>query len=172
MPLPRTPSQTVGPYYSIGLCRRRDNDLAPGGTRLHGRVLDGAGDPVDGMLELWDARSRRWGRAPTDSEGRFEFTIEKPEPFGHDAPHFDVLVFARGLLEHQLTRIYFPDEAEANAADEVLQALSERERATLVARAEDGAFRFDVRLQGDGLQSDGLQSDKLQSDEETVFFAV
>jgi protocatechuate 3,4-dioxygenase alpha subunit len=157
MALPRTPSQTVGPYYSIGLCRRRENDLVPGGTRLHGRLLDGAGDPVDGMLELWDARSRRWGRSPTDADGRFEFTIAKPEPLGNDAPHLDVLVFARGLLEHQRTRVYFPDEADANAADEVLKALPERERATLVAQSEDGALRFDVRLQGD---------------EETVFFAV
>jgi protocatechuate 3,4-dioxygenase alpha subunit len=157
MALPRTPSQTVGPYYSIGLCRRRDNDLAPGGTLLQGRLLDGAGDPVDGMLELWDARAQRWGRSATDADGRFEFAIAKPEPLGNDAPHFDVLVFARGLLEHQLTRIYFPDEDEANAADEVLSALPEHERATLFARPEDGALRFDVRLQGDG---------------ETVFFAV
>jgi protocatechuate 3,4-dioxygenase, alpha subunit len=157
MALPRTPSQTVGPYYSIGLCRQRDNDLIPDGTRLHGRLLDGAGEPVDGMLELWDASSRRWGRSPTDADGWFEFTIAKPEPLGDDAPHFEVLVFARGLLRHQLTRVYFPDEGEANAADEVLQALPERERATLVAQREDGALRFDVRLQGD---------------EETVFFAV
>jgi protocatechuate 3,4-dioxygenase alpha subunit len=157
MALPRTPSQTVGPYYSIGLRRRRDNDLVPGGRRLHGRLLDGAGDPVDGMLELWDARARRWGRSATDADGWFEFTVAKPEPLGEDAPHFDVLVFARGLLRHQLTRVYFPDEAEANAADEVLSALPERERATLLARLEDGALRFDIRLQGDG---------------ETVFFAV
>jgi protocatechuate 3,4-dioxygenase alpha subunit len=157
MALPRTPSQTVGPYYSIGLCRRRDNDLVPGGRRLHGRLLDGVGDPVDGMLELWDARARRWGRSATDADGWFEFTVAKPESLGEDAPHFDVLVFARGLLRHQLTRVYFPDEAEANAADEVLSALAERERATLLARPEDGALRFDIRLQGDG---------------ETVFFAV
>jgi len=157
MPLPRTPSQTVGPYYSIGLCRRRDNDLVPGGTRLHGRLLDGAGDAVDGMLELWDARSHRWGRSPTDADGRFEFTIAKPEPLGNDAPHFEVLVFARGLLEHQRTRVYFPDELKANAADEVLAALAEHERASLLAQPENGALRFDIRLQGD---------------EETVFFAV
>jgi protocatechuate 3,4-dioxygenase, alpha subunit len=157
MALPRTPSQTLGPYYSIGLCRRPDNNLVPGGRRLHGRLLDGAGDPVDGMLELWDACSRRWGRSATDADGQFEFTIAKPEPLGEDAPRFDVLVFARGLLRHQLTRVYFPDEAEANAADEVLAALSERERATLLALPDDGMLRFDIRLQGDG---------------ETVFFAV
>jgi protocatechuate 3,4-dioxygenase alpha subunit len=157
MPLPRTPSQTVGPYYSIGLCRRRDNDLAPDGVLLHGRLLDGDGEPVDGLLELWDAGSRRWGRSPTDADGRFEFTIAKPDPVGEDAPHFDVLVFARGLLEHRRTRIYFPDEPAANDGDQVLSGLLEHERATLLARADDGALRFDIRLQGD---------------EETVFFAV
>jgi protocatechuate 3,4-dioxygenase alpha subunit len=157
MALPRTPSQTVGPYYSIGLCRRRANDLVPEGTLLRGRLLDGAGAPVDGMLELWDASARRWGRSPTDVNGQFEFRVGKPDALEAEAPHFEVLVFARGLLHHQLTRVYFPDETEANAADEVLQALTERERATLVAQAEDGALRFDVRLQGDG---------------ETVFFAL
>jgi protocatechuate 3,4-dioxygenase alpha subunit len=157
MSLPRTPSQTVGPYYSIGLCRRRDNELVPGGTRLHGRLLDGAGDPVDGLLELWDARSRCWGRSPTDADGRFEFTVTKPEPLGNDAPHFELFVFARGLLEHQRTRVYFPDEASANAADEVLARLTEHERASLVAQPDNGAMCLDIRLQGD---------------EETVFFAV
>ena len=68
-----------------------------------------------------------------------------------------MLVFARGLLEHRRTRVYFPDEADANAADEVLAALPDPGRATLVARGDDGALRFDIRLQGD---------------EETVFFAV
>lgn len=157
MTLPRTPSQTVGPYYSIGLCRRRENDLVAEGALLYGHLLDGAGEPVDGMVELWDAHAHRWGRSATDGNGRFEFTVAKPEPQGGEAPHFDVLVFARGLLEHRRTRVYFPDEADANAADEVLAALPDPGRATLVARGDDGALRFDIRLQGD---------------EETVFFAV
>jgi protocatechuate 3,4-dioxygenase alpha subunit len=157
MSLPRTPSQTVGPFYSIGLCRQPQNVLVLGGTPLRGRLLDGAGDPVDGLVELWDARSRRWGRSPTDADGRFEFTIAKPEPLGDDAPHLELLVFARGLLEHQRTRVYFADEADANAADEVLAELTDGERASLLARPDDGALRFDIHLQGD---------------EETVFFAV
>ncbi len=73
------------------------------------------------------------------------------------APHLVVLVFARGLLKQLVTRLYFPDESEANAADPILSELDETERATLIARAEDGGLRFDIRLQGDG---------------ETTFFAV
>jgi protocatechuate 3,4-dioxygenase, alpha subunit len=146
MSLPTTPSQTVGPYYSIGLCRRRDNELAPDGMRLCGQLLDGAGEPVDGMIELWDAVGRRWGRCGTDADGGFEFTL--PD----DADVFEVYVFARGLLEHQRTRLYVPE-----ATDDVLESLPEDERTTLVATRERGEYRFDIRLQGD---------------RETVFFAV
>ena len=73
------------------------------------------------------------------------------------APHIVVGVFARGLLKRLATRIYFPDEEEANASDPVLAELGDDERATLVARDEDGGLRFDIRLQGDG---------------QTTFFAV
>ena len=66
-------------------------------------------------------------------------------------------MFARGLLKRAVTRVYFPDEAEANAADPVLSHLGEEIRATLVAAAEDGDLRFDIRLQGPG---------------QTAFFAV
>jgi protocatechuate 3,4-dioxygenase, alpha subunit len=60
-----------------------------------------------------------------------------------------VSVFARGLLKRVITRIYFPDEPEANEADPVLSSVPEEARERLVARAEDGALRFDVHLQGD-----------------------
>ncbi len=67
------------------------------------------------------------------------------------APHIDVSVFARGLLNRLVTRIYFPDEADANAGDPVLGLIDdEAERQTLVARQDDGALRFDIRLQGEG----------------------
>ena len=157
----RTPSQTVGPYYAIGLCRRPDNELVPpddpASLRLIGRLLDGEGGGIDGMIEVWDAGAQRWGRSGTDSEGMFQFAVAKPDAEPGQAPRLDVVVFARGLLKHQLTRVYFPDEAEANAADPVLAQLSEEDRATLVAEPEDGALRFDIRMQGDRA---------------TVFFAV
>jgi protocatechuate 3,4-dioxygenase, alpha subunit len=146
----RTPSQTVGPFFAIGLCRETQNEVVPGGVRLAGRVLDGAGDPVpDAVVELWQQGDdgTRWGRCGTDAEGRFEFVTERP-PDGVA----EVLVFARGLLRHLATRCYFPD-----AGDAVLEALGPADRETLVARKENGALRFDVRLQGD---------------RQTVFFAV
>src|SRR3954449_4963812 len=111
----RTPSQTVGPYYAIGLCRRADNELVPGGEVLSGRLLDGEGAPVtDGMVELWDAVDRRWGRSGTHPDGVFSFLVAKPRARDGYAPHLLAYVFARGLLKHQLTRIYFPDEGAAN----------------------------------------------------------
>ncbi len=154
MTLSPTPSQTVGPFYAIGLCRRPDNELVaagdPGAVTLVGTLFDGAGEPiVDGVVEVWDATGGRWGRSGTDGQGTFSFRVAKPEAGAHGAPHLDVYVFARGLLKHQLTRIYFPDEAEANAADPVLSSLSAADRATLVADGEDGALRFDIRMQGE-----------------------
>jgi protocatechuate 3,4-dioxygenase, alpha subunit len=152
--LPRTASQTVGPYYTLGLCRRPENELAdrndPGAVQLIGQLYDGQGTPIiDGLIEIWDAAGSRWGRSGTDSEGRFSFVVTKPAaPRGH-APRLDVYVFARGLLRHQLTRVYFPDEAEANAADAVLASLDGAERATLVAEQEDGALRWDIHMQGE-----------------------
>jgi protocatechuate 3,4-dioxygenase, alpha subunit len=148
----KTPSQTVGPYYSIGLSRRPQNELAdpgdPAAVRLHGTLFDGQGEGIaDGMVEAWDPAGKRWGRSGTDAEGRFSFFVTKPEPLPGEAPRLDVFVFARGLLRHQLTRVYFPDEA-ANAADPVLSGLAEDDRATLVATEADGALRFDIRMQG------------------------
>ena len=146
----RTPSQTVGPFYTIGLFRRRDHELATstdaGSLRLAGQLLDGEGRPIeDGMIEIWDGR--RWGRSGTDSDGRFSFTVTKPEARPGEAPRFDVFVFARGILRHQLTRIYFPDEP--NQDDPVYSSLSDEGRRTLVAEHEDGVLRFDIRMQGD-----------------------
>jgi protocatechuate 3,4-dioxygenase alpha subunit len=152
--LPPTPSQTVGPYYTIGLCRRVENELVPAADpkalRATGRLLDGDDQPiVDGMIEAWDASGGRWGRSSTDADGRFWFVIAKPGALPEEAPRIDLYVFARGLLKHQLTRMYFPDESEANASDPVLSLLPEADRALLVAEREDGALRFDIRMQGE-----------------------
>jgi protocatechuate 3,4-dioxygenase, alpha subunit len=176
-----TPSQTVGPFFGFALPRPGGAALVdpadPDAVVLSGRLLDGAGEPVpDGLIELWQAnRHGRYahpeddrddlplepgftgfGRAPTRSDGSFRFVTVKPGrvpgPGGApQAPHLAVSVFARGLLHRLVTRIYFPDEAAANAADPVLASIPEPElRETLVAVAEEGGgLRFDIHLQGE-----------------------
>jgi protocatechuate 3,4-dioxygenase alpha subunit len=165
MPDVLTPSQTVGPFFSFALPfaggERTTSGDAPDAIRIEGQLIDGAGAPVpDGLLELW--QEEQFARGRTDLEGAFHFIVSKPgPPAGPDgstqAPHLYVTVFARGLLRHLTTRLYFPDEEAANAADPVLQAVDPARRHTLVARSEGGVLRFDVHLQGE---------------EETVFFAV
>ena len=135
----RTPSQTVGPYYAIGLCRREEHVLDPGGIELAGQLVDGRGEPVvDGMVEVWDAAGRRWGRSGTSPDGSFGFRVPG------DCDVLEAYVFARGLLRHQWTRIYLRE-----VEDEVLAGLSREQRATLQAIPVDGALRFDIRLQGE-----------------------
>jgi protocatechuate 3,4-dioxygenase alpha subunit len=168
MSLPATPPQTIGPFFHIGLDVPGTERLVPANhpaaIRIEGRVLDGAGNPVsDGLVEVWDAHGGRFGRCATDSQGRYHFLTVKPGVDSRcgaaaEAPHLNVSVFARGLLDRLVTRIYFPDEEAANAADRVLSLVTDpRDRATLVARAEAGVLRFDIHLQGD---------------QETVFFAL
>jgi len=156
-----TPAQTVGPFFHGALCRPGDGELAPRGAvgtlELAGRVVDGAGAPVaDALVELWapDGQGGAFGRAPTDAAGEFRFTVRKPGALpgpgeSLQAPHFCVSLFARGLLHRLVTRVYFPDEAEANARDALLQSLPAARRALLVARAEGpAALRFEIALQG------------------------
>ena len=105
--------------------------------------------------ESGDGGFRGFGRCPTDAQGRWAVHTLKPGPLpapdgGAEAPHLDVSVFARGLLHRVVTRIYFPDEAEANAADPLLGSISDpRVRARLVAVPDSDGLRFDIHLQGD-----------------------
>jgi protocatechuate 3,4-dioxygenase alpha subunit len=149
-----TPSQTAGPFFAIGLTTRVANELVaaddPRALAIAGTVLDGGGRPIpDAMVEIW-APDVGWGRCGTDETGSYSFRAAKPAAPDGQAPHLDVLVFARGLVKPVLTRLYFPDEAEANAGDPVLAALPEEARATLVGAADGAGVRFDVRLQGEG----------------------
>jgi protocatechuate 3,4-dioxygenase, alpha subunit len=161
--LQATTSQTVGPFFSIGLTRLERTDLAGpdvSGERISivGRVLDGDRQPVpDALLEIWQANSHGkyahpadeqnkpiepgfhgYGRILVDESGRFRFTTIRPGavpgPDGKpQAPHIAVSVLMRGLLRRLVTRIYFPNEP-ANAADFVLHLVAPERRATLIAR--------------------------------------
>lgn len=171
-------SQTVGPYFSIGLAylieRMAEVNAAEETIEIRGRVSDRDGAPVpDAMLEFWCAgkeasgNSRRHGipdgfrRAGTDGDGRFAVTIARPvgiplEDGRVQAPHAAVLVFARGLLRHLITRVYLADETR-NEGDPVLAGIPAERRDTLLAKSDgSNVYRWDVILQGA---------------EETVFFA-
>lgn len=117
------------------------------------------GRPADGSEEAaLDPGFRGFGRLGTDADGGFRFETVKPGPVpgrGNtlQAPHINVILCARGMLDHVFTRIYFSDEAEANGNDPVLSAVEAGRRATLVAERQESAgeivYRFDIRLQGE-----------------------
>ena len=186
MTLTTTPSQTVGPYFQIGLPWEGGPDAvapgSPGEITISGVVLDGAGEPVpDSLIETWQADGaglfadlhshggaskiagfRGFARCATHHDGSFEILTVKPGrvdgPGGRvQAPHIDVSVFARGMLQRCVTRIYFADEEHANATDPVFSAVPAERRATLLAQPSADGYRFDIRLQGP---------------DETVFFDI
>lgn len=158
-------------------------NIAGDRIRLTGQVFDGAGAPVgDAMLEIWQANShgrynhpaddrrdnllepefRGFARTGTESDGTYVFDTVKPGSIGDGhAPHISMVVFMRGLLTHVYTRIYFADEAAANAADPVLSGVEEARRGTLIASRDDtpgeAVYHLDIHMQGD---------------RETVFFDV
>ena len=174
-----TPSQTVGPYFKIGLTRLCADCLVAVDTpgeriTVTGKVLDANGIPVpDAMLEIWQADAEGkyceakidpsrpsftgFGRVPTDEEGNFRFQTIKPgavvETDGRrSAPHINVAVFMRGLLRHLVTRIYFADDL-LNADDSILSLVPEERRNTLFAVPAPGdrsTLRWNVVLQGRG----------------------
>ena len=142
--------------------------------RITGKVFDGDGNHVpDAMIEIWqcDAQGRLptdhhttntsftgFARAGTDENGRYVFETVKPGRISTSdnilqAPHIDVLVFARGLLSHLYTRVYFGDES-CNSEDPILSAIEDSERqSTLIASRKSGpdiraTYLFDIHLQG------------------------
>jgi protocatechuate 3,4-dioxygenase beta subunit len=154
-PLEATTSQTVGPFFSIGMGWMKRDDLASPGVpgervTVEGRVLDGDGKPVpDALLELWQAAIEGQGRVATDEDGRFRFTTVRP-PAAPSAAHIAVSVFARGLMKRLVTRIYFPDDP-AHASDPALSRVEPSRRGTLVAvKRPDGTLQWNVVLQGSG----------------------
>ena len=142
-----TPSQTVGPFLSIGMPWDDGPVADPHGVRISGRVLDGAGEPIpDALVETWHHDPAAFARCPTDEEGRWHVVVPA-------APYLALHVFARGLLRHLTTRVYLDPPAE----DPVLQGVPADRRETLIAERTDDGYRFDIRIQGD---------------RETVFFDV
>lgn len=141
---------------------------------VKGRVIDGAGSPLkDALVEVWQADAAGlynspsevrgnadpnfagWGRCPTSAEdGVFSFETVKPGrvPFKDGrlmAPHVTLWIVARGINIGLHTRMYFPDEAAANAEDPLLARIEHRERvATLIAAQEGSTYTFDIYLQG------------------------
>ena len=170
----QTPSQTIGPFFSHALtagntayrppvCSDLTDEALDGKPIcLEGRVVDGDGEAVsDGMVEIWQAdaggeyRSDSgflgFGRSGTDASGRFRFQTVKPGPVAPGAaPHVHLAVFARGMLNHAFTRVYFSDESEANRTDPVLGSVPANRRGTLVAQCRDGeaVYDFEIVLQG------------------------
>jgi protocatechuate 3,4-dioxygenase alpha subunit len=167
-----TPSQTVGPFFHVGMTRDEQlRVVTPPGPHepieLVVRVTDGDGRPVpDGVVELWQAGrcaedAYAFGRSGTSADGACRFETVRPSvaPGSNGAPHINACLFARGLLRQLHTRIYFPGDAGLEA-DPVLMLVDEARRRTLFANADcsqPGRWHFHVRLQGP---------------DETVFFAA
>ena len=162
---PLTPTQTVGPFFHDALLRRDAIATAEAPAprvRIVGTVRDGAGEGVpDAVIEAW--QGGHFVRVGTAAAGSFEFTTTHPSSIrpdhAMDAPHIDLVVLARGVLNQLVTRIYFPDQP-ANETDPVLMLVPPARRATLVGSQAEGVeptYRFDIVLQGR---------------DETVFFDV
>ena len=174
----QTASQTVGPYFRIGLIDGKAQNVLLNeqtlGERIviTGRVLDGDAVPVpDAMLEIWqpdaqgifnhptdplheqaDPHFNGFGRAENHEGGLYRFETVKPGGRDGAAPFINVTIFARGMLTHAMTRIYFDDEA-TNATDAVLNSVEAERRQTLIATLDNSEttpiYHFDIHLQGD-----------------------
>lgn len=168
-----TPSQTAGPFVSIGASWNAGGVmLSTGGGPeivLSGRVIDGAGAPVtDALLEFFqaDAQGRYppgtepgwtgFARSLTDADGWYRLRTCKPGrvqvpelPHLWLAPHVEVSLLARGLMQRLVTRLYFADEEEANTADPVLTLVEPDLQSRMTAGRQEDGYRLDIWLQGD-----------------------
>jgi protocatechuate 3,4-dioxygenase, alpha subunit len=185
-----TPSQTIGPFAAPCLTPNEQgkttyawlqlvngNLVTPDAVgeriRIEGKMFDGQGVPVDGILfEIWQADGqgrfahprdprrtntsfKGFGRVESNMDGSFTFDTVKPGrvpgPNGTmQAPHVVVAIHMRGILSHLFTRIYFSDEA-SNAEDPILQLVPADRRDTLIAKrdASGAVYRIEFRIQGD-----------------------
>lgn len=168
-----TPEQYNYDLTSVAGAKLAGEDQDGAHIRIEGQVFDGEGTAVgDAMIEIWQADATGRYAHPADDRGsnadftgfgrvgtgtdpqqRYFFETVKPGTVGNgQAPHINVIVFMRGMLSHAYTRIYFPDEVEANAVDPVLAAVPVERRSTLIAKRDerDGTpvYRFDIHMQG------------------------
>jgi len=165
-----TASQTVGPFFQIGMAHLNEESVGDADARddavsVSGRILDGNGDVVcDAVMEVWAATDARhddsgcswaFARVVPQAGGTFHFRVQRPpgtesSDGSRHAPTIWVLLFMRGLLKPLLTRLYFPNEP-ANDHDPVMSLVAGPRRATLIARAGSSSrlVEWDVRLQGD-----------------------
>jgi protocatechuate 3,4-dioxygenase alpha subunit len=148
----------MGPLYGYALMFEGSAEAvapgSPGAVRIEGLIVDGDGVPLawpEGYIEVWEGD--QMARTRTDETGLYSVVVRKPAPTptpdGELAPYLNVAVFARGLLKQVVTRIYFPDEAAANAGDPVLELVPPEDRELLVAVPEGDVLRFDIHLQGE-----------------------
>jgi protocatechuate 3,4-dioxygenase, alpha subunit len=168
--LMQTPSQTAGPFFAYGLTPEQYNfdhksivtgtmiDASVEGERITiiGRIIDGQGASVsDALVELWQADRKAFGRqgTGTNPQNQFIFTTLKPENTEGVAAQLNIIITMRGLLSHLYTRLYFSDEAKANAQDPVLKSVPKDRRKTLIAEKKivngQTVYEFDIYLQGE-----------------------
>ncbi len=176
----QSPSQTIGPFFHNALIQMTDgqnvlvNEKTAGQKIIiTGLVLDGDGQPVeDSMVEIWQADANGYFNHPADPNqaksdpefmghgrsqavdaGRFSFTTVKPGIIAGEAtPYINLRVFARGMLIHAISRIYFSDET-TNKSDAVLNSVPAERRDTLVAKLDPAelipTYRLDLNMQGE-----------------------
>ena len=150
MKLIPTASQTVGPFFAIGLallCQDAAKANSPGALTISGLVTDGDGQPIpDCVLEFWTPKS--FARVPTSTGGQYSVVLEAQTGV------CEVLLFMRGLLKAVYTRMYV---SGAKAEDDALNSVPRERRETLIAQPGNASHQY-------------VWNVKMQGENETVFF--